>query len=420
MGDLLPGLSYGEFLNAALSCRTEEAFLASPFYTKYGTGLERLLLEPRVEPAHAIGDLQARAGKAGEQGGPSSPRHGPCEDHHVFSDHAGPPSRRSLRVVQWNIEKGKALPGLRAAMLDEPLLRDADVYCLNEVDNGMVRSGGNADVALELASVAGSGFAYVPTYIECTRGVGGELGLPGSNTLGLHGLAVLSRLPILAARAAALPSCFDYFGFSEKRYGGRRVLMVLLEWNRAPVLVATTHLEVRNTPACRARQMAAALEAIAAAKREWRAETVVFTGDWNTHTFARGGFAAALRGYLRIAGRNPADLEAELLRPSGHEPLLGLVTSAGLQIDQFNDSSPTAREMLGRVEEWGSLPTPLRALIRRVSPLSGRTLPLRLDWIAAAGATAASPPWTMEVLSEAGERFSDHAAIGVEIRIGQS
>lgn len=386
MGELLPGVSYGEFLEAARACSTESGFRASRFHALHGAALEQLLLEPRIEQS------------------------GSCDS---------PPPDGVLRIVQWNIEKGKSLPELKTAFRDDPCLQNAHIFCLNEVDKGTARSGGNADVAADIAGAVGCGLAYVPTYIECTKGVGDERSAPGENALGLHGLAVISRMPILKAAAVPLPSCFDYFGFDEKRYGGRRVLMVLVEWNSVPVLVGTTHLEVRNTPLCRARQMRAVLDAVADARQDWGARAVILTGDWNTHTFGRGGFLHAAAGYLRIARTRPEELEEQLLRPFRREPLLGLAASAGLQVEPFNDGQPTARETLGRVEEWDSLPSLLRTLIRRTGSVAGRTLPLRLDWIAADGATAASPPWTRWILSGSGAPLSDHAAIGAGLHIIQ-
>ena len=53
-----------------------------------------------------------------------------------------------IRLVTWNIEKGK-----RWALLDKCLeiesIRTADILCLSEVDDGMARSG-NRRIAFEI------------------------------------------------------------------------------------------------------------------------------------------------------------------------------------------------------------------------------------------------------------------------------
>ena len=45
-----------------------------------------------------------------------------------------------IRLVSWNIEKGKRWRLLEKC-LDSESIRTADVLCLNEVDDGMARSG---------------------------------------------------------------------------------------------------------------------------------------------------------------------------------------------------------------------------------------------------------------------------------------
>jgi hypothetical protein len=59
----------------------------------------------------------------------------------------------------------------------------------------MVRSG-NRNVARDLACALGMQYAFVPCYLNLTKGSGIEQDLPGANDLGLHGNAVLSRYPM--------------------------------------------------------------------------------------------------------------------------------------------------------------------------------------------------------------------------------
>ena len=229
-GEILPGVPYRAFVRAATGCTTEAEFRSSAFYRQHGEALERLLSTPRIV---------ARTD-------PQPPQHSPDR----------------FRIVHWNIEKGKQLSRIVERLRDDPILADADVYSFNEVDVGMARSGNNADVAQVLADALHCHHAFVPSYLECTKGPGEESLAPGENTRGWHGLAILSRFPIESARVIPLPSCFDYYDFFEKRYGRRQGLAVRIRWRRHLVEVISTHLEVRNTPQCRARQMHALLEGL--------------------------------------------------------------------------------------------------------------------------------------------------------------
>src|SRR5689334_25173869 len=55
-----------------------------------------------------------------------------------------------LRVVMWNIERGTEFDGILEVLNHHPTLRFADLLLLNELDDGMLRSG-NRHVALELS-----------------------------------------------------------------------------------------------------------------------------------------------------------------------------------------------------------------------------------------------------------------------------
>ena len=121
---------------------------------------------------------------------------------------------------------------------------------------------------------------------------------------GLHGNAVLTRFPIVSARIARLPECYDWYGeevrsiatlengkrwtaqkvFSERirrqvRRGGRMALIIELEVPGVPegFTVVSTHLEDRAKPPCRGQQMAYVVQQI----REVRGPLVI-GGDLNT------------------------------------------------------------------------------------------------------------------------------------------
>ncbi len=223
------------------------------------------------------------------------------------------------------------------AEVDEQLdaLSGLDVVVLNEVDRYMKRTG-YRDVVGEMADELDMNYAYATEFVEVDPMVLGterfsrEDFLTGDNRTGevvddgsipeaeldarasearemtevdpfqsrnLHGNAVLSRYPILSARAIPLQTvCWDWYagerrgrqfvqrgidraverGFLEKvvrevRHGGRTALVVDLyvpgltpdgttmervEGHRRNVLtVVAVHIEARSSPACRAQQM---------------------------------------------------------------------------------------------------------------------------------------------------------------------
>ncbi len=373
---LVSTFSPADAVRAGLAAADRAAFHASTFYREHGEAFESW-----------IGAL--RSGVA-------------------FGDLVPPPST-SVRIVHWNIEQGKRWDRIVEAIDLSPLLREADLWTVNESEIGMARSA-NRHVTRSLAERLGFHWVFVPDYFELTKGPGADRLAPGENAIGLHGSALLSRWPLEDPGSAVLPEIFDYFAFpEEKRYGSRRVLWATVRHPNGPFRLATAHLEVRNSPKARARQMAAALRALPDGDC-W------FAGDWNTHTFQRGTLWRTAREFLRLTSARSEALDRQLREPWEREPLLGLAEQAGFRLGEWNDASPTARELLSGVEELSALPTPIRDWMTRRFDLSGRIIRMRLDWIAARGPWApapADPVWTGSALGPEGLKASDHAPIGV-------
>lgn len=162
-------------------------------------------------------------------------------------------TRRSLRVVFWNIERGLSFEQIRAALsgpaeferiaqlrsglgearkkrIDQQLLEleDADVVVLNEVDWGMKRTD-YRDVAKELASALEMNYVYGVEFVEVDpifelntevvhlpdaqddARLQQDLRVDRERYHGLHGNAILSRYPIRDARIFRLPVCHDWY-----------------------------------------------------------------------------------------------------------------------------------------------------------------------------------------------------------------
>src|SRR5215470_637776 len=152
----------------------------------------------------------------------------------------------AMRIVTWNIEKGKRWQLLQSC-LSHTAIRTADILCLNEVDEGMARSG-NLRIGYEIGERLGMQVVFGPTFKELTKGFGDELLSPGENTTGLQGNATLSRFPVLEFENLLLPSCFDHSKRPDKRDGNRHGLIAYLDCGAGKKLtVVNTHLEVFGT-----------------------------------------------------------------------------------------------------------------------------------------------------------------------------
>ena len=248
--------------------------------------------------------------------------------------------------MTWNIERGLELDGiillftnpeefLAQARRNRPdadiaqmrrdieVLRSADVIVLNEVDWGLKRTGYRA-VVQELGNALNMNWAYGVEFVEVdpislgTETLEGwegeaerqqllaEIAVDHSKLKALHGTAVLSRYPLVAARLEPFKTvAYDWFAgerkplsplesgkrlsanaaFLEKvsrqvRRGGRTSLIVTLDvpdLKEKRLTVAATHLESNAPPDSRRREMRELLATL----RDIR-NPVILAGDLNT------------------------------------------------------------------------------------------------------------------------------------------
>jgi endonuclease/exonuclease/phosphatase family metal-dependent hydrolase len=379
------------------------------------------------------------------------------------SPDATPRLQAFLRVVVWNIERGTQLEGLIEALNHHPVLRFADLLLLNELDDGMLRSG-NINVAKELSRALSAHAIYGVEYLEFTKGTGDELNLPGHNTEALHGNAILTRHRFSNPQLLRLPRCENNFESAEKRIGGRLGIFVDLEIGDAKWLATTAHLDVVNTPRCRANQLREVLDGVerhflennvipneplagvinrrgevefvltARSRPLWRradlptfsTAPVIVGGDFNTHTFARGGQFRTLKNTLKILGSNRERLARSLMK---REPAVQELERFGYEVDALNDMLPTSSSLVSALNDKRSLPAPVRWwAMRRVGP-EGLRLEFRLDWLAARGLrvlregevtdpfakVASIKAQTIKDLAHNGKPLSDHDPIVADV-----
>jgi endonuclease/exonuclease/phosphatase family metal-dependent hydrolase len=301
-----------------------------------------------------------------------------------------------MKIVTWNIEKGKRWQLLERCLSHEAI-RSADILCLNEVDEGMARSG-NLHIASEIADRLGMHFVFGQTFRELTKGTGEELLAPGENAAAIQGNATLSRLPILDSQNLLLPACFDHSTRLEKREGNRHALIVRVDGGQGRVLiVANTHLEVFGTANCRSIQMKFLLQRLPPGP-------ALVTGDFNTNTFDRGSAFHTFRALARLVF---TDVRPRVLIPWRHERLFKELSAAGFSWQSFNDAQPTCGADLATLDDR------VPAAIRNYILSRCRFLPLRLDFICGRGLTAVSPGRTITDLPC---QPSDHLPIACEVK----
>jgi endonuclease/exonuclease/phosphatase family metal-dependent hydrolase len=377
---------------------TFEDFRRSEFYRKHEAELRRLFDEPRV---------------------------------YEFAD-ARPRLQSFLRVVEWNIERGARLEGVIEVLNAHPVLQFADLLLLNELDDGMVRSG-NLNVALELSRVLEAHTVFGVEYLELTKGVGDEVRLAGENTSAMHGNAILTRHTVSNPQVVRLPRCENNFESKERRIGGRIAILVDLEIGGTRFVAGNTHLDVVNTPRCRGKQMRAMLQAVDV-RLELRRDSsraAIVGGDLNTHTFARGTRFRSMKNTATILTSNRDNLSRRLSHPESREPAVQEFARFGYETEGFNDRSVTSRAIVSNLDDPSRLPRPMKWWVNRRVPRKGLLLEFRLDWLAARGlraleagdvideqtGAASVDPQTFPGLTHNGSPLSDHDPIVVDVAL---
>ena len=328
----------------------------------------------------------------------------------------GPPPGPApfYRVAAWNVSRGIAYDGVLSHLRFDPVLSRADVLLLTELDNGMARSG-NRDVARELGRELGLHVAFVPCYLNLTKGNGAERSAAGENALGLHGNAILSRHPLAGLRVHSLPNGRDKLSGPERRIGRQRGLTAEVALPGLPLAVTCLHLDAHASRVHRRRQMEQVL-----------AETAdlpmphLIGGDWNTTTFDCQSGAAAVADFAsRLLRGLERSLRDDQLHPDRRleRPLFDALRRAGFEWDSCNvPGAPTWHFDLGdgdgALKDWLPSWAP-RVVEWALRGSAGRSV-FKIDWLAARG-LACSAPRVLAGLGHAGARVSDHDPIVVDL-----
>lgn len=148
-----------------------------------------------------------------------------------------------LHVAAWNLERGRHWRDAVQLIQTHPHLQQVDVWCLSELDYGMVRAQ-NEHTTRELACALGLNYAYAVEFLQLSIGTPREQALyRGENTVGYHGNAILSRFPLQSVRLLRFPGIEKWYDSFEHRLGGRNALLADIQVGQTPLTVVSTHLE---------------------------------------------------------------------------------------------------------------------------------------------------------------------------------
>lgn len=368
---------------------------------------------PVLARCHSIRELRAH---------PLYPAIEPIVDQVLTSievEHFGPtglPPRLQYRFLAWNLERGLRLDGQIEAFRTHEYLRSADVVLLTETDVGMARTG-NRDVARTLARELGLHYAFVPCYLNLTKGAGVEHAAEGENELGLHGNALLSRYPIGRVRLIRLENGTDKMAGREKRLGSQAALAAEIEFPNLRLTAVTVHLDAHSSQRHRRKQMETVLDALPP-----EAPTVI-GGDWNTTTFNSSTAFRAIMGYwLRVLMGPGNVIRNHYLQPDRRfeRGLFQLLERRGFDYRRAN--LPGEPTMYYRVDdertyqglaEW--VPGWCFPFIRWALRHYDGGCPLKLDWFATRDVRIANPAVIHDLHGAGGTPLSDHDAIGLDI-----
>ena len=217
---------------------------------------------------------------------------------------------RSVKLLNWNIERGLQLAGIGAAIESQK----PDICILQEVDLDARRTG-HRNVAEELARRFQLNYVFGVEFQE--------LGQGSRDAPAYHGQAVLSALPIRSSYILRFVNQSDFWQprwylpnwqALQRRLGGRMALVVEIEAAGATLIVYNVHLESRGHESLRLLQLE---EILADAKRYRPGIPLIVAGDLNTNSqdspvvkrLAEAGFRNAIGEEKAVTSLRGASLD---------------------------------------------------------------------------------------------------------------
>lgn len=216
--------------------------------------------------------------------------------------------RRSIRTLNWNINRGLKLP----EVMDFVDRQQPDLCILQEVDHNAKRTG-RKPVAEVLASHFKYNYVFGAEFEELTQG--------SEKEPALHGQAVLARWRISRARVLRFRHQSDFWRprwyvpdwpVFQRRIGGRMALIAEIGIGRNGLVVYDVHLESQGDDSLRLSQLSEVVQD----SFQYSTDTpVVVAGDLNTRTTP-----SPLRNYMLASGFRDAceNMGCPATKPNGH------------------------------------------------------------------------------------------------------
>jgi endonuclease/exonuclease/phosphatase family metal-dependent hydrolase len=209
---------------------------------------------------------------------PPAASHDPLETVLSGSYTSAPPvaAYAKVSVLNWNIDRGKHIEQIK----DQISAHHPDLCIFQEVDFDARRTN-RQDVAKELAEAFQMNYVFAPEFQELGQGTVDEPAY--------HGQAVLTKLPVRAARIIRFQHQSGWWKprrlllssvpLLQRRQGGRIALVAELDHGGQPLVVYDLHLESKGTEELRLEQ----IEEVLSDAQRYPAQTpIIIAGDLNT------------------------------------------------------------------------------------------------------------------------------------------
>jgi hypothetical protein len=285
-------------------------------------------------------------------------------------------------------------------------------------------------------------YAFVPCYLNLTKGSGIEQDLPGANDLGLHGNALLSRYPMSNVRPIFLENGVDIMASREKRIGRQAAIAADIIFPNATITAVSVHLDAQSTQRHRYLQLRDILDNIDTLPRRdlpsrdlpshdlpshdvpsRDRKGVVIGGDWNTSTYNSSRALHAILGFwLRVLMGVDNVIRNHYLHPYTlfERDLFRLLEDRGFDYRACNrlgehtvsydvDDLRATKALRDWVPGW------CFHFIRWALRNHGGRCPVKLDWFATRGVTCRNPLVIHDVREGRPVPLSDHDAIAVDV-----
>lgn len=325
----------------------------------------------------------------------------------------------NIKVVSWNIERGKQLDDIITFIKKDPELSEADIILAIECDNGMGRTA-NRNITKEFAEALGMNYCFAPSYLVLGKGAIGETDHKNKNTTALHGTAILSKFPIELAHGIAVPPVKEVFHSSEKRLGCKKGLVAKVNIGNKSIALGAIHIDLSSTATDRANQLEAVLKALPEASIQ------LIGGDFNCTTFnVRKKSELAWQLIIKFFTVGFKGTIEHYMTPElkFDKPMFDKLIEYGYDFKTFNDRTKGTlyfdmNDLLTNEKSKKFVPAFfLRYLERKLSPWNG-CVPLKLDWLAGKSGSVINAQ-TIEKPQVDNVQLSDHNPIFVELELNK-